>query len=282
MKLGLAHYKLGMFFRKLQPELCHRPTSLFHYKKSLHFLPVDDTNAKKCRFWLATFGNEASDIDMDRCPKEYIVSIYSSFANHFDNTLVKKLKYQTPDKLRDVVDQVRQRDQIQSTTNSITLGADLGCGTGLSGVAFEGCVDEMYGIDLSKEMVDRASTRKCYKELFVGDLEDIFKLVDFHSYHLIIACDVFVYIGNLRSIFQSVHRSLCIKSGLFAFSTECLEESSSTNPYLLHKCARFSHKMSYIESLAKDIGFTIRHIEKSIIRQNGGKDVIGNLVVMSH
>ena len=40
--------------------------------------------------------------------------------------------------------------------------------------------------------------------------------------------------------------------------------------------------MSYIESLAKDIGFTIRHIEKSIIRQNGGKDVIGNLVVMSH
>ena len=282
LTLGLAHYRLGMFFRKLIPESTHRPSSLFHYKQSLQLLPTNDTIAKKCRFWLATFGEEAPDkLNIERCPEEYIVSLYSTFASKFDNLLVNKLKYETPSKLRKVVDKVRERDQINHEAKTTKLGADLGCGTGLSGVAFQDYVDELYGIDLSPEMIDKASARKCYKELFVGDLEKIFNVLDVEAYDLIIACDVFVYIGELRCIFESVHKHLCTDSGLFAFSTECLEESSGANGFVLHKCARFSHKKTYIEMLAKEVGFSIKILEKSVIRQNKGKDVEGLLVVLS-
>jgi predicted TPR repeat methyltransferase len=312
--LGLAHYRLGMLFRKLIPESIHRQSSLFHYKECFKFFPPNDTITKKCRFWLATLGefgafgdtnvvsgDDNLDIDtctrtdiivnVDRCPEEYIVSLYSSFASKFDNLLVNKLKYETPTKLRKVVDQVvarygqnreKDKDLLDIPKDNIKIGADLGCGTGLSGLAFQDYVNELYGIDLSPQMIDKASARKCYKQLFVGDLENIFKVLDIQQYDLIIACDVFVYIGELRCIFESVYKKLCPKKkGLFAFSTECLEESLSTNPYLLHKCARFSHKRSYIEMLAKEVGFNIELLEKSVIRQNQGKDVAGLLIVLS-
>ena len=65
--------------------------------------------------------------------------------------------------------------------------------------------------------------KKCYDKLFIGDVEDIFctiKRPNIHKYDLVIACDVFVYIGDLRSVFDSVRKNLCEENGLFAFSTE--------------------------------------------------------------
>ncbi len=273
-RLALAHYRLGMFFRKLNPEI-----SSFHHKECLKLSP-DETIRKKSKFWLATLGDETSETVIDRCPEEYVVSLYASFASKFDDLLVNKLKYETPSKLRKIVDKVRQNDQKALVRKSCMLGADLGCGTGLSGLSFQDCVDELYGIDLSPQMIEKASSRECYKDLFIGDLEDIFKILEV-EFDLVVACDVFVYIGDLRQIFQSVYAHLCKNTGMFAFSTECLDELSATNRYVLHKNARFSHKKSYIEMLAREVGFSIDLLEKSVIRKNQGKDVEGLLVVLS-
>jgi len=161
-------------------------------------------------------------------------------------------------KLRDLVTEVKG---IKSTINNRRC-ADLGCGTGLSGLAFRDSVDSLFGIDLSPEMIQKAKEKKCYDELRIGDVEAIFcnaKGSIKNVFDLVIACDVFVYIGDLRSVFISVRQNLCEEDGLFAFSTEFMEEDTiGGKSYLLQKCARFAHKQSYIEELSKETVLKLR------------------------
>jgi len=281
--LGNAHYTLGNFFRKLFPEEIHRVNSVLHYQTMFQVIPESETIVKKSRFWLAslcTNAQSSAPIEVNRCPEEYIISLYSSFASRFDKLLVQQLQYETPVKLRDLVTEVKG---IKSTTNRYC--ADLGCGTGLSGLAFRDCVDSLIGIDLSPEMIQKAKEKKCYDELRVGDVETIFcnaKGSMRNVFNLVIACDVFVYIGDLRSVFISVRQNLCEEDGLIAFSTEFMKEDTiGGKPYLLQKCARFAHKQSYIEELSKETGFEIKAMKKTVIRKNKGNDVNGLLVVLS-
>ena len=164
-----------------------------------------------------------------------------------------------------------------STKKWAEKGVDLGCGTGLSGEAFRDCVGHLTGVDLSPAMLEKARMRKCYDETVVGDCIGV--LTGNGDLDLILACDVFVYIGDLEDTFIAAYSSLS-KNGLFAFSTELLAGASSETEYVLHSCARFSHAISYIEKLALNSGFEICVHEVCVIRKNQGKDVQGSLSVL--
>lgn len=290
--LGWIEYRLGSFFRKLQPEATYRAQSARHFRKAVEILPSNHILSKKSGFWLATLGTDAAyAATVDRCPEEYIVGLYSGFAKDFDNLLVRKLHYETPALLRRLVDGVLPASRRGKSW--ARRAADLGCGTGLSGVAFRSCVKNMTGVDLSPEMVEKAKERQCYESLVVGDVETVLnrsngeetKSESSHAstrmYDLVFACDVFVYIGDLCSIFASVRNSLISPDGLFSFSAECLDEDQAVgNGFVLQKCARFAHKLSYIEELANKFGFEIRATKRCAIRKNEGKDVAGILAVM--
>ena len=97
-------------------------------------------------------------------------------------------------------------------------------------------------------------------------------------YDLVFACGVFVYIGDLRSIFSSVRNSLA-PGGLFAFSAEVLEGDGEQS-FVLQSCARFAHDPSYIEGLVVEFGFKTKAIETSSIRKHEGLDVKGILTVL--
>lgn len=112
---------------------------------------------------------------------------------------------------------------------------------------------------------------------------------------LVIACDVFCYIGDLQPIFDQVHRAL-ESGGLFAFSNELLLENSNNKQpkdcqakkmrYQLHNCARFAHSQSYIEELARGgesmVGAVFENVgmKQAVLRKNQGKDVVGLLTVL--
>ena len=102
------------------------------------------------------------------------------------------------------------------------------------------------------------------------------------SVDMFIACDVFVYLGDLLTVFEKCFDALKDKGGIFIFSTEYLHENtlSSKNGFILQKCARFAHTISYLERLAKKVGFCVKLMKKSTIRQNRGVPVIGNLVIL--
>mmetsp|Transcript_26876 Transcript_26876/g.37875 ORF Transcript_26876/g.37875 Transcript_26876/m.37875 type:complete len:494 (-) Transcript_26876:45-1526(-) len=286
--LAKVEYRLGLFFRKMKPHNVHRPRARQHLTKCCDKLDPNNPLYKKARFWLATFSQDANDtsssideyyVSVDRCPEDYVIGLYSSFAEKFDELLVTKLKYETPTKLRQLLDSA-----VGSNKKWAKTSADLGCGTGLSGIAFQDCTLHITGVDLSPAMIEKAKERKCYDKLVVGDVTCILEPTDSSDrpvFDLIFACDVFVYIGDLKGVFESAKQALSQDTGLFAFSTEHLEEHvANGHPYILQQCARFAHKQSYIERLAQKFGFDIVKLVHSPIRKNEGKDVGGMLVIL--
>lgn len=271
--LWLVHseHQLGMFFRKLMPSEKHLPRCLFHLTNAEKRMPANHGLKKSYQFWLATVNCNASKV-VERCPEAYVVNLYSTFAETFDKQLVNKLEYQTPTKLREMV------DSIADDTIVWERAIDLGCGTGLSGSAFRDRVKYLIGVDLSPAMIAKADERRCYDELHVGELSTM--LANQDEFDLLFSCDVFVYIGDLLETFKSAKYALK-EGGLFAFSTEFLEEEmAGDSGYCVQTCARFAHKQSYIEELSERVGFAILKFEICSIRKNAGKYVQGILVVL--
>jgi len=294
--LVYVHYRLGSIFRTMLPNpMQHHSKSKHHFQSVLDLLNPPHINDSfelqsqpdlydlelKSKFWLGTLNDDNAESAVERCPSNYIVDLYSTFAATFDDQLVNKLHYQTPTKLRKRVDEVVKQSSQNECFNTL---ADLGCGTGLSGVAFKSLAKNMVGVDLSLEMIAKAEKRGCYKSLHVGDIESILTSpisTGEETFDMIIACDVFVYIGDLQSVFESVAKCLNPSHGLFAFSTELLEEDTKDNGYVLQTTARFSHKQSYIKSLSEQCGFKVVAMKNDVIRKNAGKDIQGTLTILS-
>jgi predicted TPR repeat methyltransferase len=266
--LGRIEYRLGLFFRKLEPSDVYAPHSIKHFQRAIEILPNDHELVQTAQFWIATLSD---DILIPKCPQEYIVGLYSTFSERFDKLLVEKLHYETPTKLRELVNSIRYNDKYVQ----FSKGADLGCGTGLSGKAFRNCVQTLIGVDLSPEMIEKARAKRCYEDLILGDILSILTVPN--TYDIIFACDVFVYFGDLREVFESIWAALN-SQGIFAFSTEFLDEGHPQS-FCLQKCARFAHKQSYLMSLADSAGLHVLSIVKVSIRKNAGIDVQGILVV---
>lgn len=271
--LAMHDYKLGMFFRKRLPSDIHRPRAIHHLQRAIQKLPENHPKITVVQFWLGTLDETQV---VSRCPSEYVVDLYSTFAETFDDLLVGKLGYETPTLLREFLQQT-----VPIRPGKWKTGADLGCGTGLAGLAFRDCVQELIGIDLSPQMVEKARERDCYDRLLVGDVTTALKENDeLSSFDLVFACDVFVYIGDLSQVFANVFESLS-GNGLFVFSTELLANAAPPDvPFQLHACARFAHSRTYIETLAEKTGFMSLAMKQSAIRKNQGEDVQGLLVVL--
>ena len=286
-------YRLGLFFRKMEPMLLYRSRSQSHFKRVLRYLPDEHEQWSLAQFWLATMdddsGNDQTYVKaIQRCPKSYVVGLYSTFAEGFD-TLLEKLAYQTPREMRFFIDEKVRKDSDRCFSRTV----DLGCGTGLSGMAFRDCSKRLEGIDLSPEMVEKAKERGCYDKLVVGDIIEIFdeeKPMSTDDSHiidpasLVIACDVFCYIGDLEPVFAKVHNAL-ETGGIFAFSTELLVETSDSSdkklPYQLHNAARFAHSQEYVEELAQYEGlFAIDGMKRVVLRKNRGENVSGLLSII--
>eukprot|EP00518_Triparma_eleuthera_P002995 CAMPEP_0182454628 /NCGR_PEP_ID=MMETSP1319-20130603/1180_1 /TAXON_ID=172717 /ORGANISM="Bolidomonas pacifica, Strain RCC208" /LENGTH=439 /DNA_ID=CAMNT_0024652649 /DNA_START=185 /DNA_END=1504 /DNA_ORIENTATION=- len=285
------HYELGAYFRKRDLARCRH-----HYRLVVRVMKgkieagaVDRKGlCSKASFWLATV-EKGGEIAVDRCPREYVIGLYKGFAPTFDDTLVEKLHYRTPQLLREALAKGTnggvppvEGDAPEEMEYDRIL--DLGCGTGLSGERFRGLLSpggSFLGVDLSPEMLVKAKERGCYTSTYCNDIETCFDVGAISStapFDLIIACDVFVYLGNLDKVFDGVKRSLS-GNGTFAFSVELLDEDAKYN-YVCHSAARFSHKQEYIRQLAADYGLEVVQQSKCVLRKNAGADVIGLLTVL--
>ena len=151
---------------------------------------------------------------------------------------------------------------------------DLGCGTGLCGMPFRDIVKRLTGVDLSPRMIRKARERGIYDELLLGDLLTPLQGRD-ARYDLIVAADVFIYVGDLSAIFAACKIALR-PGGLFAFSTEHEADAPS---YVLRTSGRYAHPTEYIRTQAHEVGLTEFSIEQAIIRQEEGNPVAGQIFV---
>jgi predicted TPR repeat methyltransferase len=151
---------------------------------------------------------------------------------------------------------------------------DLGCGTGLSGLVFKSMAKRLTGVDLSSKMIALAERRGIYTVLETNGLEEFLEhSVD--TFDLAVAADVFVYIGDLAPVYETLYKRLA-PGAYFVFSTE----SSHTESWELLTTGRYAHSPSYIRSLANIVGFSVLLEKAARIRKEKEQWIMGDLYIM--
>jgi predicted TPR repeat methyltransferase len=212
---------------------------------------------------LASLGAEAAP---RRAPRGLVIDLYDRYADQYDRHVAGALKYRTPELLFDAI------ARCVPTSSPDVL--DLGCGTGLLGARLRARARMLTGVDISASMLEVARRRRIYDELICDDLLDFLRKRS-DRFDIAAAADVFVYIGDLSEVFQAV-RSRLRPGGFFCFSVEAGGEED----FVLQTSLRYAHSAAYVRKLAEDHGFAPDVIESSVIRHDGGAQVLGHLALL--
>ncbi len=223
-----------------------------------------DHNTVSARHILAALTGETTAV----APSSYIADLFDSFSGHFEERLLVDLEYQTPWELKSLL----LADPIGPS--HFTRLLDLGCGTGLVGQVFQEISTCRVGVDLSPKMVEAAAAKKVYDELAVAEIVTFLEQNQ-EPFDLIVAADVFIYVGELDRIFATLARGLA-RDGKILFSTEQMAGQG----YQLRQSGRYAHSFSYIEAMAVRYGFRILSTQSANIRKEKGKWIAGDLYLL--
>jgi predicted TPR repeat methyltransferase len=252
-----AHHRLGLIFGEMNR----------HAESAKHFgevLRIDPNNATAKHLVAAQSGETTAS-----APADYVVRLFDDYSDTFEDKLVGELGYRTPSLLYELV------DQLSSPAPESLDVIDLGCGTGLCAPLFHPMARTLHGVDISPRMVEKARARALYDTLEIGDVAASLKS-RVAAWDLAISADVFVYVGDLREIFNSCMSSLR-PGGMFAFS---VEDGDDCGSYILRPTGRFAHACKYIQALCSETGFLEIEHQAVVLRKDRGKDVNGYLFLL--
>lgn len=221
----------------------------------------------EARYFLATLG--AGDRPYT-APPEYVAKLFDGYAETFDEELVGKLQYRAPDALFSAV-------QAALAERRGLDVLDIGCGTGLCGVLFKPLSRTLAGVDLSPKMVAKARDRAVYDELEVGELTGSLRKRE-QGLDLVLAADVFIYVGELLAVFEAASRALR-PAGLLAFSVEAANAEEGEG-YVLRRTGRYAHAQTYVNQLALRFGFESISTEEFCLRLDDHQPVMGEVYVL--
>jgi predicted TPR repeat methyltransferase len=230
-----------------------------------HALVLDPDN-EQIQFHLA----QLTGVSLSAPPADYVRNLFDDYAERFDSHLVGELAYRGPELVHAAVKEV-----LGLSGKRMDI-LDLGCGTGLCAPMFREQALKLSGIDLSGKMVDVARRRNLYDNLLVGDIAVELEGMS-EEYDLIIAADVFIYVGDLERIFKLCARTLR-KSGLLAFTIEAAKNESAS--YVLETSGRYSHTTQYVRALAESSGLEISMMRSGILRMDHGSPIHGYVVAL--
>jgi predicted TPR repeat methyltransferase len=192
-------------------------------------------------------------------PRHYVEQLFDSYADGFDEHLVQALQYRAPQLLVDGL----AREHYPSVL-------DLGCGTGLAAPLLRPRCDRLEGVDLSAVMVERARARGLYDEVRQSELVEALAASS-RTHDLLVAADVFIYVGALEGVFAAASRALR-PGGEFCFSVEAADE---LHEWQLRMSLRYAHSERYIRMLARQHGFSVRLVARHPLRIDQGQPVMG-------
>lgn len=251
----LAHLNRAHVLLDLQ----RKPEAIAAYRKALEH----GGNADAINYELAALG--VGDVPTG-APAAYIADLFDRYAENFDQHLIGGLKYQVPNLLL---------QQLTRFCRSRDLDVvDLGCGTGLLGPLLRPLSRTLTGVDLSANMLQKASARGLYDDLIQSDLTRFLETKK-DRFDLAIAADVFNYVGDLTAVFVGVRNALR-SGGWFSFSLE----AHDGRDFSLAPNGRYRHSAKYGEKLAREHGFVIVHTEPAVLREENGVGVNGHVVLM--
>ncbi|MEO8312523.1 MAG: methyltransferase domain-containing protein [Caldimonas sp.] len=218
------------------------------------------------QFYLASVGAGAAPAAP---PREYVAGLFDGYADDFDSHLVGELRYQAH---RQLVDLLVARAGGDARWQS---ALDLGCGTGLCGPLVKPRVGRLTGVDLSARMIEKARALDVYDRLAHADIVEFLAQSD-ERWDLVLAADVFIYVGDLAPVFASLERAMA--RGMFCFSVEALDDGDADLRLL--PSLRYAHSKAYLARLAALHGFAVEAMEQAPVREDQGEAVEGLYVVL--
>lgn len=210
-------------------------------------------------------------------PARYVEALFDSYADGFDEHLVGKLGYRTPQLIAQMLPLGEGRGAQAVPARRWGSALDLGCGTGLMGPVLAPHCGALDGVDLSSLMLEKARALGCYRHLVHAEIAAHLRETQ-ERHDLVVAADVFVYIGDLAPVFAGVARVL-MPGGLFAFSVE--EAGDGTERYELRPSSRYAHREAYLRQLAAGHGFDVRSLTRATLRHEQRVPIGGLLVLLA-
>jgi len=197
----------------------------------------------------------------------YVRHLFDQFSADYDTRMIGQLGYAAPQILFGLAEMVMPgREQLAIL--------DLGCGTGLAGLAFRPLAARLDGVDLSPAMIEKTRARGIYDHLEVADLESALAAPG-PAYDLILAADTLVYLGDLASVFTATRARLS-PDGFFLFTVEQAADAFDLGPK-----RRWRHSETYLRALAHGTGFMVAGLVAATPRHEAGQPVPGFAVALS-
>ena len=198
----------------------------------------------------------------EAAPPRFVRELFDEYAERFDADLVDTLHY-------------RGHAQVCKPLAALhpapfASALDLGCGSGLAAPLLRPLAGRLAGVDLSPRMIERAAATRLYDELHIGDL--VVHLGTVAARHdLVVACDVFIYIGDLARVFAAVARVLA-PGGVFAFT---VEEGHADIGYDLLPTLRYAHSEIHLRELAQAHALRVARCARAPLREGHGEAITG-------
>lgn len=240
------------------------PESLRWYRRYAEIYP-DDPEAFHM---IAALGDGPKP---PRASDDYVRETFNHFAEDFDRQLLEDLEYRAPKLIHMLYEGLSGGGEVRGDLDIL----DAGCGTGLAGIDFKPHAAALTGVDLSREMLERAEGRKIYDELLEMELGACMRGRP-DGFDLIVAADVFCYIGDLTETLAAARTALR-PGGHLLFSVEV----QSKRGYSLTGSGRYAHKPAYIRKAGKNAGLREVLSRSETLRIEYGEPVKGYLTALN-
>ena len=199
-------------------------------------------------------------------PRRYVEQLFDSYAAEFQSHAVGTLGYRGFETL--LAPLVRAGRRYRHVL-------DLGCGTGLCAPLIAPLADVLDGVDVSSAMLEEARKLGLYRELVHADLAEFLAATALRC-DLILAADVFIYVGGLTDVVRSARRIL-EPGGCLAFTVELAEAGRDVQ---LLPSLRYAHSEGYLRRLADEAGFTRVRAFQAPLRHDQAVPVAGLYVYL--
>lgn len=252
-----SHFNLANIYRNLG----NRQDAIKHLRQVIALAP----NHHSASHLLATCTGETPD----RAPASFVAELFDQYSSTFEQVLTGELAYKTPTALCSML--------VEEAVFSLPFAnaLDIGCGTGLAGVAFMDHCQRFTGVDLSQKMLDQCIKKGIYQSLINADVVDFMNTTT-ERFDVFIAADAFIYFGDLAPVFSGIKR--CAGPNAYViFSTEAMEGEG----FRLTPTGRFTHSTDYVERVISDLRMQLVASRSEVIRKEQNTDVQGDLFLVS-
>jgi predicted TPR repeat methyltransferase len=289
-----AHYLMGLFLRDHAENMQHIEQAVDRFREafaldgtrlcalhqqgvSLYLLGRREEARQVYRDWsthdpdnpvpwhmLAACGGAAAPA---RARDAYVRAEFDSFANSFDEQLLKNLGYRAPQVLASAL------AEVLPPPGGVLDVLDAGCGTGLCAPLLRPFARHLAGVDLSGGMLAKARQRGGYDALIEAELTDYLQAHP-AAYDVVVSADTLVYFGDLAPVLAAARAALH-RDGWLGFSLEAMHGDG----FELALSGRYRHGRAYVEGALRNAGFDDVRITADSLRKEMGEAVASWVVL---